>query len=128
MSDTLPSSVAPSLRERQLATVRFVLLNQLLGSQLNGGEPRVPTPEGLDSTAEDIVDELAALAQPTAAPTDWRPISEAPNAGRVILVSDGKGVWLDCILEGAWWENNAPTGYTHFMPLPAPPATQEEGR
>ncbi len=105
----------------------------------------------LHMTGSEVVTAIAdtvALFQPVAAPASeaalrepdqWRPISEAPKDGTVILLhSPGMEppVSVGCWDEQSSWREGEPVGWlhveidfmgsharpTHFMPLPAPPA------
>ena len=138
MSDTLPSAVAPSLRE----WARKALL-WLDGEDVAGTEMETVDGRSLDLALEGYAlfgvepGNRAAFAQPTAAPTDWRPISEAPKDGTPVLFLNAKYGYASRVLRWNADQNRfvdrigRGTGllddraWSHWT---APPATQEEGR
>jgi hypothetical protein len=90
----------------------------------------------------------AALSETAdqALPKDgWQPIESAPRDGTLVLLwapdyrEDAPSLGSWCERVGAWdadsgtmedgpaWSNDACSGPTHWMPLPAPPTTKGEG-
>ncbi len=66
-----------------------------------------------------LAERMYRLGQRSAAP-QWRPISEAPKDGTLILVWDGHTRIGTTYASPDLRRND----YTHFMPLPSPPAAQ----
>lgn len=65
----------------------------------------------------------------------WRPIETAPKDGASVLMSNGKWISIGFYTATGWGDDEPPGWYsddspsrahpTHWMPLPAPPASQE---
>jgi hypothetical protein len=63
------------------------------------------------------------------AQSGWRPIETAPEAQMILLASDQGGVYMACWRKepDQWCKAGhtmpyLPANWTHWMPLPAPPA------
>ena len=90
----------------------------------------------LYETVEDIEQAVLAKAQTVPAVSAWEPIDTAPADGNCLVAVETDDGWWVGQLErdsyGNWIHEGEPTychGYyfkpTHWMPLPAPPSTQQ---
>lgn len=62
--------------------------------------------------------------------SEWQPIETAPKDGRQVLIACPEYIHI-AFWNGASWDDgdfqdNLGTFWTHWMPLPNPPATEKE--